>query len=364
MTLKFACTGHKAQGATIKNVFVTDFGRHKSASTGWLYVVLSRVKSITNIFLVDELDTHVDNFAEMPKVSFENERLLMMSPVEIVDIWLDGAVSCQTDLHGLQLFERIVAGDFVRGSAPLNALATQQRLFALIEAHCYANIRRKREAQQPSTAYVHQLFAGVVEAAVVRRRKKGAALWLHRSELKRLKLKQLRLAICDVSTRKPGVLLKRHAVDAAHVRFVREFEFEVQDAFGVDAAASVVSDDFEYALDAASASRMSFFFELSRSCLGCSVWLSLIALPADTHTVLVQCAVFCEDLAREVRFEPVWASQDCDNIGGVLLDASAVRQLQGVSPLTLNITLRVLQTSAVRSPAKSILANFQATDSD
>ena len=76
-----AITGHKVQGATIQNILITSFKGHKTGKTGWLYVVLSRVKSLKNIFLVEKLDTHVDNFAERPKVSFENERLLRASVV-------------------------------------------------------------------------------------------------------------------------------------------------------------------------------------------------------------------------------------------------------------------------------------------
>ena len=54
-TLSFAITGHKSQGTTLKNILIADVGNHASGSTGWLYVVLSRVHDYKNIYLVDPL---------------------------------------------------------------------------------------------------------------------------------------------------------------------------------------------------------------------------------------------------------------------------------------------------------------------
>ena len=49
----FPITGHKVQGATLKNIVVASWKRHSSGMTGWLYVVLSRVKSLSNPFVLD-----------------------------------------------------------------------------------------------------------------------------------------------------------------------------------------------------------------------------------------------------------------------------------------------------------------------
>ena len=50
----FAITGHKTQG-TLKNILVCSFKGHSSGKSGWLYVVLSRVKSLKNIFILKKL---------------------------------------------------------------------------------------------------------------------------------------------------------------------------------------------------------------------------------------------------------------------------------------------------------------------
>merc|ERR1712176_483308 len=91
----------------------------------------------------------------------------------------------------------------------------------------------------------------------------------------------------------------------------------------------------------------------------CYLWLNPILLPENMDKVLMQCAVYCDDLGTETTFDPVWASKDSDNVGGLVLGRKMVRQLQGLPSLTFNITLRVLQTDAMMSPAKSMLTLFR-----
>merc|ERR1719195_627113 len=87
----------------------------------------------------------------------------------------------------------------------------------------------------------------------------------------------------------------------------------------------------------------------------CYLWLNLILLPENMDKVLMQCSVYCDDLGTEMSFDPVWASSDSDNVGGLVLDRKMTHQLHGLPTLTFNITLRVLQTDAMLSPAKSML---------
>ena len=64
-----ATTGHKLQGATIKKIFVQSF----TTVQNWLYVVLSRVKTMNGLFLHKPL-----NKKDLPKYNFIPEELSNM----------------------------------------------------------------------------------------------------------------------------------------------------------------------------------------------------------------------------------------------------------------------------------------------
>merc|ERR1712151_792045 len=51
----------------------------------------------------------------------------------------------------------------------------------------------------------------------------------------------------------------------------------------------------------------------------CYLWINLILLPDHMDKALISCNVYCDDLNEEIEFEPVWASKDSDNIGGLVL---------------------------------------------
>ena len=71
----FAITGHKTQGATLKNILICSFMGHSSGKSGWLYVVLSRVKSLKNIFILEELPSDLNHYKSRPKVKIELDRI-------------------------------------------------------------------------------------------------------------------------------------------------------------------------------------------------------------------------------------------------------------------------------------------------
>ena len=68
MVPRFAMTGHKAQGSTIENVYVADFGRYKSGMNGWLYVCLSRCKGLENLWIGERLYTSLHKYKIAPHI--------------------------------------------------------------------------------------------------------------------------------------------------------------------------------------------------------------------------------------------------------------------------------------------------------
>ena len=82
----------------------------------------------------------------------------MRTPVKIVDILLDERKSSMKDLHAIQLFERIMNGEMFRSEAALSTMQCQKRLQALIQSHCYENVRRKSLEQNPSFKYIQVIF--------------------------------------------------------------------------------------------------------------------------------------------------------------------------------------------------------------
>ena len=88
----FAITGHKTQGATLKNILVCSFKGHSSGKSGWLYVVLSRVKSLKNIFILKKLPTELSHYKSRPKVKIELDRIKtnsVQTSAFIKRIWRD-----------------------------------------------------------------------------------------------------------------------------------------------------------------------------------------------------------------------------------------------------------------------------------
>ena len=71
----FSLTGHKTQGATLKNVLIASYTGHSSGKDGWLYVVISRIKSLENLYTVDKLPENLNHYKPREKVIAEDKRL-------------------------------------------------------------------------------------------------------------------------------------------------------------------------------------------------------------------------------------------------------------------------------------------------
>ena len=71
----FSLTGHKTQGATLLNVLIASYSGHSTGKDGWLYVVISRIKSLKNLFTVDELKTDIRHYKPREDVIIEDTRI-------------------------------------------------------------------------------------------------------------------------------------------------------------------------------------------------------------------------------------------------------------------------------------------------
>ena len=79
ISLSFSITVHKSQGTTLDNVFIAEYGKHKSGKDGWLYVALSRVNSFKNIYLYEKLYEDLTKYKKRDYVQKMNEKLIKMS---------------------------------------------------------------------------------------------------------------------------------------------------------------------------------------------------------------------------------------------------------------------------------------------
>eukprot|EP01083_Nonionella_stella_P030983 84916_1 len=298
----------------------------------------------------------------------EDERFIMTSSVHIYDILLDQRRSCLKDIYAIRLFQRIMNGSFLNCIAGLNQMETQKKLFALIQNHIYSNARRKALEKLPSFEYIQDIFEDIVREAI------EGVIWLNKSELSKLKCKELALQIYNVKHNEPGTLLKHYDFNKEQIKCVREYEFKIDEKALeglIEGNDIITSEDMEYVMDSDEEDKISLYFELSKKLVihkhsdtcdtkefECFLLCNLIFLPKTMDKVLIECNVFCDDLNREMTFEPVWASKDSDNVGGLLLNKDLTKNMNGLQSLTFVISLKVLQTNAVSSPAKSILSRF------
>jgi len=230
---------------------------------------------------------------------------------------------------------------------------------------------------------------------IEKRKNDGSIIWFNKSELSKLKLSELAASIYSLSSNQCGTLLKHYDIDSQRIKFVQEYEFKIDEKVldslvENDKNEMINSEDNEYIVDTLTRhhslvemgdeqirinnNKISLYFEFSKKLVvqkkendndhdkqdfECYLWVNLILLPENMDKVLIQCDVYCDDLHKEIKFEPVWASKDSDNIGGLVLNRNMTKYLSGLPSLTFIITLKVLQTNAIRSPAKSILSSFQ-----
>ena len=69
-------TGHKMQGQTLQSVILGNLSRiHKYGRTGWIYVVFSRVTSLSGLFLMTPLEENPEKYKSRKEITNEMERL-------------------------------------------------------------------------------------------------------------------------------------------------------------------------------------------------------------------------------------------------------------------------------------------------
>lgn len=98
--LQFPCvlslllTGHKVQGKTLSNVVLASLSTiHQYGTTGWLYVVLSRVKKLSGLFTLVKLSLDVKKYKK------RNDVLKEMSRLEKIETATLMRLSCLDGIH-------------------------------------------------------------------------------------------------------------------------------------------------------------------------------------------------------------------------------------------------------------------------
>jgi hypothetical protein len=71
----FALTGHKCQGRTLPALIVGPPKKHANESSGWLYVMLSRVSQLKDLYLVEPLDTNLSRYTRRDGLIAEMQRI-------------------------------------------------------------------------------------------------------------------------------------------------------------------------------------------------------------------------------------------------------------------------------------------------
>ncbi|KAK4003752.1 hypothetical protein OUZ56_005507 [Daphnia magna] len=72
-------TGHKIQGRTLDAVILGALSRiHKTGHSGWIYVILSRVRTVNNLFLLTPLEEDLKKYKPRTDVMTEMNRLRLI----------------------------------------------------------------------------------------------------------------------------------------------------------------------------------------------------------------------------------------------------------------------------------------------
>ena len=71
----WAFTGHKTQGKTMRKVMIGDTKLHTYNASGWIYVLLSRARQLSDVYLVKKLSTLIDKYLPRTKIINEHARL-------------------------------------------------------------------------------------------------------------------------------------------------------------------------------------------------------------------------------------------------------------------------------------------------
>lgn len=80
----FAVTCHKVQGRTLSKIIIGRFMRHKKMASSWIYVALSRVKTLNGLILMEPLPVDVDLKLSKNYVNFMKKMKKNVREVPIV----------------------------------------------------------------------------------------------------------------------------------------------------------------------------------------------------------------------------------------------------------------------------------------
>ena len=87
MLVSLVLTGHKTQGLTVNSIILGSINNtHRSGLTGWLYVILSRVKTIEGLFLMEKIEQDPSKYKLRSDVQKEMTRLREIQSHTIVKL--------------------------------------------------------------------------------------------------------------------------------------------------------------------------------------------------------------------------------------------------------------------------------------
>ena len=83
-------TGHKVQGATLDAIIVGSWGRYKYGAQGWLNVVLSRLRQLSDLYILEKLPKNPALLKNRLEVEVENIRIKDLSnmTLDMIDRFL------------------------------------------------------------------------------------------------------------------------------------------------------------------------------------------------------------------------------------------------------------------------------------
>ena len=76
-------TGHKIQGATLDAIIVGSWRCYKYGAQGWLNVVLSKVRQLSDLYILEKLPENPALFKKRLEVEVENTRIKNLSTMTL-----------------------------------------------------------------------------------------------------------------------------------------------------------------------------------------------------------------------------------------------------------------------------------------
>ena len=73
----------------MEDLFIAGWGTYKTGKGGWLYVVLSRVKDLKNIYILEELKTDITKYVARTYEVNEDRRLELLAKKWLSDLVLN-----------------------------------------------------------------------------------------------------------------------------------------------------------------------------------------------------------------------------------------------------------------------------------